>query len=142
MKDVNKVILVGRLGANPELKETKNGISMTHFPLATERRFRVKVSESEEGISSEHRFVGETQWHRVVVWGKQAEHCSRYLKKGSSVYIEGNLRSRQFEGRDGQFRQLMEVHAEEVCFLGGKPKPELLPEQEEVAENLPEAIAS
>ena len=113
MKDVNKIILVGRLGADPVERETKSGISVVHFPLATSRK--VRDDEDEEG----ERTGEETQWHRVVAWGKQGSACAQYLKKGQPVYIEGMVRSRKFEAKDGTQRFSFEVHADKVSFLGG-----------------------
>ena len=110
MKDVNKVILIGRLGANPVLRETKSGFSVVHFPLATSRRVQSNEKEGE--------LMEETQWHRVVTWGKQGEICAQHLKKGSSVFIEGSMRSHKYEAKDGQSRMAFEVHAENVSFLG------------------------
>lgn len=116
MKDVNKVILVGRLGADPVQRETKNGMSVVHFPVATS--FRVKPKEGVDGEIPEARSE-ETQWHRIVAWGKQGEVCAQYLKKGQSVFIEGVLKTRKFEGKDGNERLSVEVHADNVSFLGG-----------------------
>src|SRR3954466_14538496 len=98
MKDLNKVFLLGRLGNDPILRATKNGLPVTHFSLATSRR----VLEQEEG--AENQGKEETQWHRVVVWGKQGEHCKQYLSKGQPVYIEGNIRTRKYTNKDGNER--------------------------------------
>jgi single-strand DNA-binding protein len=111
MKDINKVILVGRLGADPVQRETKSGTVLVHFPLATSRRTAPESEGEEPGE--------ETQWHRVVAWGKQGEVCCRYLKKGESIYLEGNLRSRKYSGKDGIERTQTEVHLENVSFLSG-----------------------
>jgi single-strand DNA-binding protein len=105
MKDMNKVILLGRLGADPVQRETKNGLAVTSFTLATSRRGK------EEGEV-------QTQWHKVVAWGKQAEACSAYLKKGHSVFIEGTMRTHKYEGKDGNARTAFEVHVDEISFLG------------------------
>jgi single-strand DNA-binding protein len=123
MKDVNKIILMGRLGADPVQRETKNGLSVVNFPLATARKVR-EGSKSEEG---EEVLSEETQWHRVVAWGKQGEACAQYLKKGQPVFVEGMLRSRKYEGTDGASRLSFEVHAENVSFLGGMAKPHGVP---------------
>jgi single-strand DNA-binding protein len=120
MKDINKVILVGRLGKDPVQRETKTGLAVTHFPLATSRRIRPDgQAEGEEGAEAEARAKEETQWHRVVVWGKQGEACSQFLRKGEPVYVEGTLRSHKYDGKDGQSRVSFEVHADEVSFLKG-----------------------
>ncbi len=103
MKDVNKLILVGRLGAEPVQRETKSGKRVVQFPLATARMNSQKEQE--------------TQWHRVVVWGKQAEMCQQYLDKGQTVYVEGILKSRKYTTQGGEERTAYEVHADEVNFL-------------------------
>ena len=120
MKDVNKVILVGRLGSDPVQRETKAGLAVVHFPLATSRRLAPVETEGEAQGSSSSK--DETQWHRVVVWGKQAEACKQYLLKGQAVYIEGMMRTRKYTNKDGTARIAFEVHADEVSFLGSKRK--------------------
>ena len=107
MKTVNKVILVGRLGGDPVLRQTKTGHSVTNFSLATDR-FVPAGSEPE------------TQWHRIVVWGRHGEVCNQYLKKGELAYIEGELRTHEYESKEGEKRKSIEVHANEVHFLSGK----------------------
>ena len=119
MKDVNKIILIGRLGRSPELRSTKNGLPVVHFPLATSHR----VLAQEEGTEVEGTTAGkkdETQWHRVVVWGKLAEICHQYLGKGQAVFVEGTVRTRKYKNKDGGDRIAFEVHAENISFLGGK----------------------
>ena len=115
MKDVNKVILIGRLGADPVQRETKNGTPVVHFPIATSRRIRSEAEDGGEKTSEE------TQWHRVVAWGKQGEACAQYLKKGQTAFVEGMFRSRQFDGKDGASRMSFEVHAENVSFFPFHP---------------------
>lgn len=110
MAGVNKVILIGNLGADPELRYTSGGAAVADLRVATTRKYSTKDGGSQE----------DTQWHRVVVWGKQAEHCKEYLSKGRQVYIEGRLQTRQWEDRDGKKRYTTEVVAEQVQFLGGK----------------------
>jgi single-strand DNA-binding protein len=121
MKDVNKVILVGRLGKDPVQTATKKGTTVVHFPLATSRRVSSE-QEGEGGLEPGARPPGtypkeETQWHRVVAWGKQGELCAQFLKKGQPVYVEGSYRSRKYQTQDGQERYMHEVHAESVVFL-------------------------
>ncbi len=106
MKDINKIILVGRLGNDPVKYSTKTGLAVAHFTVATAQWSKSKEEE-------------ETQWHRIVAWGKQGENCVQYLKKGQSVFVEGVLKSRKFEGKDGVERTSFEVHADQVSFLGG-----------------------
>lgn len=113
MKDVNKIILIGRLGADPVLRETKTGAVVVHFPVATSRR--VKSTEPNEDETK----VEETQWHRIVAWGRQGETCAQYLRKGQKVYVEGSILSRKYEGKDGNERMSFEVIADTVSFLGG-----------------------
>jgi single-strand DNA-binding protein len=108
MASVNKVILIGNLGRDPELRYTKGGQPVANFSLATSDSFTNREGAREE----------RTEWHRIVVWGKSAENCSRYLNKGRTVYIEGQLRTRDWEDKDGNKRQTTEVHAQTVQFLG------------------------
>jgi single-strand DNA-binding protein len=107
MASVNKVILIGNLGRDPELRYTKNGQAVANFSLATSDNF-TKDGQREE----------RTEWHRIVAWGKTAELCTQYLTKGRSVYIEGALRTREWEDKDGNKRQTTEVHAQTVQFIG------------------------
>ena len=94
MASVNKVILVGNLGRDPELRYTKNGSAVANFTLATSDVY-TKDGQREE----------RTEWHRIVAWGKTAELCTQYLAKGRSVYIEGALRTREWEDKEGGRRQ-------------------------------------
>jgi single-strand DNA-binding protein len=106
MASVNKVILIGNLGRDPELRYTKNGQAVANFTLATNDAF-TKDGQREE----------RTEWHRIVAWGKTAELCTQYLTKGRTVYIEGALRTREWEDKEGHKRQTTEVHAQTVQFL-------------------------
>ncbi len=115
MKDLNKIILIGRLGGNPVRRETKNGKAVTHFSLATSRL--VLEGQVEEGEEPGRR--EETDWHNIVVWGRQAEVCYQFLRKGRTIYVEGSLRRRVYTGKDGQQKVSFEVNAESVGFLGG-----------------------
>jgi single-strand DNA-binding protein len=118
MKDVNKIILIGRVGADPIQRETKNGVPVVNFPLATRRRLRGEGPEAEVAGEVAEASGEETQWHRVVVWGREGEVCTQYLRKGQAVYVEGSVRSRKFEAKDGTSRMAFEVHADNVSFLG------------------------
>ena len=120
MKDVNKIILIGRLGADPVLRETKTGAVVVHFPVATARRVKPTepVTDETETKKDEPR-LEETQWHRIVAWGRQGEVCAQYLKKGQKVYVEGSVLSRKYEAKDGSEKMSFEVVAETVSFLGG-----------------------
>jgi single-strand DNA-binding protein len=119
MASVNKVILIGNLGRDPELRYTQNGQAVANFSIATTERFGGR-----EGGDPQER----TEWHRIVTWGKTAENCAQYLAKGRAVYIEGSLRTRDWEDRDGNKRQTTEISAQRVQFLGsprgaGAPGP-------------------
>lgn len=128
MMDINKVILLGRLGADPIQRKTKSGIAVTHFSVATSRRIfkdpTASAPSTEEGApaeeSPETSPQEETQWHRIVAWGKQAETCTQYLHKGNAVYIEGNIRSRNYADKQGAQKTTFEIHAETVSFLGSR----------------------
>jgi len=106
---VNKVILVGNLGRDPEVRFTSGGRAVARFSVAT-----TEVWTDASGSRQER-----TEWHNIVVWGKQAESCGQYLTKGRQVYVEGSLRSRQYDDKDGNRRSITEVVAQRVQFLGG-----------------------
>ena len=106
---VNKVILIGRLGQNPEVRHTPSGSSVANFSLATNEAWTDKQGQKQE----------RTEWHRVVVWGKLADLCGQYLQKGRQVFIEGKLQTRQWQDKDGQTKYTTEVLASTVQFLGG-----------------------
>ena len=106
---VNKVIIVGRLGQDPELKYTPSGAGVCNFSVATTESWADKSGQKQE----------RTEWHRIVVWGKLAELCNQYLSKGRQAYIEGRLQTRSWEGKDGQKRYTTEINAATVQFLGG-----------------------
>ena len=110
MASVNKVILIGNLGRDPELRYTQSGQAVANFSLATSERFGGR-----DGGEQQER----TEWHRIVTWGKTAETCAQYLAKGRSVYIEGRIQTRDWEDREGNKRQTTEVVAQRVQFLGG-----------------------
>jgi single-strand DNA-binding protein len=118
MRDINKVILVGRLGVDPVMRQTKSGLGVVHFSLATSRK--VSKQSAEEGVSSEYQ--EETQWHRIVVWGKQGESCFHYLKKGDPIYLEGSIRSHYYEDKNKVNRTSYEIHADGVSFLSNPRK--------------------
>lgn len=110
MASVNKVLLVGNLGKDPEVRYTKSGHPVANFSVATTDKWQGKDGNTEE----------RTEWHRIVVWGKAAENCGKYLAKGSSVYIEGRLQTNKYEDKDGNERQTTEINAQTVQFLGGR----------------------
>lgn len=107
---VNKVILVGNLGKDPELRYTTNQFPVASFSLATGER---KKDQSGQ-------WVDHTEWHNIVVFGKTAEHCSNYLKKGRQVYIEGRIQTRKWQDKEGRDRYTTEILANTVQFLGSK----------------------
>lgn len=111
MMDVNRVILLGRLGADPTLRETRKGHACAQFSVATSRKIKSQTEDQGEALKEE------TQWHRVVSFGKQGELCAQYLKKGQPVYIEGTLLTRFFEGKDGVEKMMVEILADRVSFL-------------------------
>lgn len=117
MKDLNRIILIGRLGTHPVQRETKTGTAVTNFSLATSR----KVMNEVEGENAEKK--EETVWHNVVVWGRQAETCAQFLTKGHTVYVEGSIRKRAYQTKTGEDRISFEVHADSVGFLGGLKRP-------------------
>ena len=110
MASVNKVILVGNLGRDPELRYIQSGQAVANFSLATSDRWRDKEGNNQE----------RTEWHRIVVWGKSAENCAQYLQKGRSVYVEGRLQTQEWEDKEGIKRKTTEIVAQTVQFLGGR----------------------
>jgi single-strand DNA-binding protein len=108
MAGVNKAILVGNLGRDPELRTTPNGQSVVNFTLATSETWTDKSGER----------VERTEWHRIVVWGRTAEMCAQYLSKGRTVYIEGRIQTREWEDKDGHKRYTTEINANTVNFIG------------------------
>ncbi|MBI3451028.1 MAG: single-stranded DNA-binding protein [Acidobacteria bacterium] len=108
MGSVNKVILVGNVGRDPELRYTPGGAAVAQFSMATTENWTAKTGEKQE----------RTEWHRIVVWGKMAEIVNQYVKKGRQVYVEGALQTRQWDDRNGQKRTTTEVKALQVVFLG------------------------
>ena len=108
MASVNKVILVGNLGADPELRYTNTGTPVANFRIATNDTWTDKNGEKQE----------KTEWHAIVAWGKLGEICGKYLKKGRPVYVEGRLQTRQWEDQQGNKRYTTEVVAQTMQMLG------------------------
>jgi single-strand DNA-binding protein len=106
---VNKVILLGRLGQDPELKYTPGGAAVCNFSMATTEAWTDKQGQKQE----------KTEWHRIVVWGKLAELCNQYLGKGRQAFVEGRLQTRSWEDKDGSKRYTTEIMANTVQFIGG-----------------------
>ena len=104
---LNKVILIGNLGADPELRYTQNGNQVASFSVATSERWKGQDGKAQES----------TEWHRIVAWGKLAEICGQYLRKGSRVYVEGKLQSRKWRDQGGVERAITEVIARDMEML-------------------------
>lgn len=110
MSSVNKVILVGNLGADPEIRYTQGGQAVCNLRIATSENWNDRDGNRQE----------RTEWHSVTVWGKQAEICGQYLAKGRKVYLEGRLQSREYTDREGVNRRAWDVVANNVVFLSGR----------------------
>jgi len=115
----NRIILVGNLGRDPELRYTPQGTPVCSFSMATNERRKDKSGEMQD----------QTTWFRVTLWGRQAETASQYLTKGRPVYIEGRLRVEEWTDRDGKPRHTLEVHATDMQFIGGARSEEPLAEK-------------
>lgn len=107
MASLNKVTLIGNLGRDPELRYTKSQTPFVKFSMATTERFTTNGEQREK-----------TEWHNIVIWGKQAEIAGRYLKKGRQIYLEGRIEYREFEGQDGQKKYITEIKADRFLMLG------------------------
>ena len=105
---MNKIIVIGNLGKDPEMRYTSNGQSVTSFSVASNRKYTTSTGEQRE----------ETDWFNVSAWGRLADTCNQYLTKGQQVYVEGRLHLRSYEGRDGQTRWVNEISLTDVQFLG------------------------
>ncbi len=108
MAGLNKVILIGNIGRDPELRYTASGQPVANFSLATSESWTNRDGEREQ----------RTEWHRIVAWGRLAEICGEHLSKGKQVYIEGRLQTREWEDRDGNKRRTTEVTAQQLLMLG------------------------
>lgn len=107
---LNKVMILGRLGQDPELKYTPSGAAVCNFSVATTETWTDKSGQKQE----------KTEWHRIVVWGKLGELCNQYLSKGRQAFVEGALQTRSWEGKDGSKRYTTEINAKNVQFIGGQ----------------------
>jgi single-strand DNA-binding protein len=107
---VNKAILVGRLGRDPETRYTSGGQAVCNFTMATDETYKDRNGERQK----------RTEWHRIVVWGKQAEIAQQYLHKGSLIFLEGRIQTRQWDDREGQKRTTVEIVANNFRMLGGR----------------------
>lgn len=104
---LNKAMIIGRLGQDPEIRYTQSGTATGNFSLATSESWTDKSGNRQE----------KTEWHRIIVFGKQAENCAKYLKKGRQAYVEGRLQTREWEDRNGNKRTTTEIVAQTVQFL-------------------------
>ncbi|HIC84743.1 MAG TPA: single-stranded DNA-binding protein [Desulfobacterales bacterium] len=130
MASVNKVILIGNLGADPELRYTPNGTAVATFRLATREQWTNKDGEREE----------RTEWHRIVAWGRLGEICGEYLHKGKQVYVEGRLQTRAWEDREGNRRYTTEIVALNMQMLGPAGRSEQGRDVEEFPVEEPSSI--
>lgn len=110
-RGLNKVMLIGRLGGDPELKYTPSGVPVANFSIATDDEWPDKETGEKKKV---------TEWHRIVVWRKLAEICGQYLKKGSQVYVEGKLQTRSWEDQNGVKRYTTEIVIRDMQMLGSK----------------------
>lgn len=107
---LNKVILIGNVGADPEVRQTSGGTSVCELSLATSESYKDKDGNR----------TTKTEWHRIVVWGATADNVGRFVKKGSKVYVEGRIQTREWEDKDGNKRYTTEIIASQVTFLDSK----------------------
>ena len=126
---LNKVILIGNLTADPELRYTTSGTARTRFSIAVNRQYKDASGQLQE----------ETTFVPIVAWGSQAENCANYLSKGRSVAVEGRLRIDSFENAEGERRKVVEVVAQSVQFLGGPPRSQDREQPGSVASPAPES---
>lgn len=110
MASLNKVMIIGNLGKDPDLRYTSGGTAVCNFSLATTEKFKAKSGDWEE----------KTEWHNVTLWGKLAEIAGEYLSKGKTVYIEGRIQTRKWQDKDGNDRYTTEVVGDKMVMLGGK----------------------
>jgi single-strand DNA-binding protein len=122
---VNKAILIGNLGKDPEVRFTSTGRAVAHFPIATS-----EVWTDAEGNRQER-----TEWHNIIVWGKQGETCGQYLAKGRQVFVEGSIRTRSYDDKGGNKRYVTEIVAQRIRFLGGGGGTRVAPEDSGVGDD-------
>ena len=131
MAGVNKVMLIGNLGKDPEVRYLDNGVAVANFSLATTESYKNKEGER----------VSQTEWHNVVLWRGLAEVAEKYLKKGASVYVEGKIKTRKWEDKEGVTRYSTEILGDNMTMLGGKPSSkdttEQAPQSEDPKDDLP-----
>ena len=122
---INKVILVGNVGKDPEIRHLDNGVAVASFPLATSETYKSKDGQK----------VTNTEWHNIVLWRGLAEISEKYIKKGTPLYIEGKIRTRSWDDKDGNKRYTTEIVADNLQMLGGKQS------SEEAAASAPENVS-
>ncbi|HEX7401568.1 MAG TPA: single-stranded DNA-binding protein [candidate division Zixibacteria bacterium] len=125
MRGVNKAILIGNLGKDPEMRYLPSGQAVAKFSLATNAKRKDKNGQAQDI----------TDWHNIVTFGRTAEVCNQYLKKGSPIYVEGRIQTRSYDDRDGNKRWITEIIAQTIQMLGRKGEPE-----EEVPEEMEEPL--
>ena len=132
MRTLNKAILIGNLGAGPEVRATNQGPRVAHLSIATERRWTDAEGEVQK----------RTEWHRVIAWGRLSEIAEQYLAKGERVYVEGEIRYRSYEDAEGTTRHVTEITARELIMLGRRDAsaPEAAAEEEALPEPEPEPV--
>lgn len=127
MKTLNKAILIGRLGKDPEIKYTHNGTPVANLHLATDR-----------AVKKGNQWEKETDWHRITAWKDLAEICERYLTKGSLIYVEGQIRTRSWDEKDGSKKYVTEIWAKDIKILDSKGEtPGCITEQDLPMEDIP-----
>lgn len=132
MAGINKVILIGNLGKDPEVRHLDNGVKVTRFSLATTESYKDRDGNRKE----------QTEWHNIVLWRGLAEVAERFLKKGNTIYIEGKIRNRQWEDKEGKTRYTTEIQADNMTMLGGrKDNASAAPPSEKEAVDGPSVIA-
>ena len=109
-RSLNRVQIIGNLGADPELRTTTGGARVANLSVATSRRWNDRQGQQQE----------KTEWHKVIFWETLAEVCEKYLKRGDRVYVEGSIEYRQYEDKDGQTRYITEIRGREMIMLGGR----------------------
>lgn len=126
MSSLNKAMIIGRLGADPELRHTQSNIAVATLSVATSEKYKDKSGE----------LIEKTQWHRIVAWGRLAEICQQYLKKGSLAYFEGPTETQEWTDKDGNTRYTTQIKALNMQMLGGKAEPDTPREAPALPDNI------
>jgi single-strand DNA-binding protein len=119
MPNLNRMMIIGNVGKNPEMRFSPSGSAVTNFSVAVNNSYTSKATNEK---------ITETEWFNVVTWGKLAEICNQYLVKGKSIYVEGRLKTRSWDGNDGQKKYRTEIIASQIQFLGSRPTGATAPE--------------